>query len=85
MHRNLLFLSRLLIILNLMLLIQCHSSQAAASENRVALVIGNSAYQNAPTLANPRNDATEMGKVLNRIGFDVDVVVDAAKPQMDRL
>ena len=85
MHRISLFLPRLLIILNLMFLIQSHSSHATTLENRVALVIGNSAYQNAPPLANPRNDATEMGKVLKRIGFDVDVVVDAAKPQMDRL
>jgi hypothetical protein len=69
MLRNPLFLLKLLIILNLMLLIQNHPTQAAGSEKRVALVIGNSAYQNTPPLANPRNDATEMGKVLKRIGF----------------
>ena len=60
------------------------SAQSIDKEKRVALVIGNSAYQNTPPLANPRNDATEMGKVLKRIGFDVDVVVDATKPQMDQ-
>ncbi len=77
------FLLRLLLILDLMFLIS-HASHVAASEKRVALVIGNSAYQNTPPLANPRNDATEMGKVLKRIGFDVDVVVDATKSQMDQ-
>ena len=60
------------------------SAQSIDKEKRVALVIGNSAYQNTSPLANPRNDATEMGKVLKRIGFDVDVVVDATKPQMDQ-
>ena len=47
-------------------------------------LIGNSAYQNTPPLANPRNDATEIGKALKRIGFDVDLVVDATKPDMDQ-
>jgi len=79
-----LFLLRFLIILNLMFLIQSHSSQAAISEKRVALVIGNSAYKNTPPLANPRNDATEIGKVLKRVGFDVDVVLDATKTEMDQ-
>jgi hypothetical protein len=51
-----------------MFLIQCHPPQTAASENRVALVIRNSAYQKAPTLANHRNDATKIGKILKRIG-----------------
>ena len=32
----------------------------AQAEKRVALVIGNSAYQHTPNLANPRNDATDM-------------------------
>jgi uncharacterized caspase-like protein len=84
MRINPLFLLRFLIILNLVFMIQSHSSQAAASEKRVALVIGNSAYKNTPPLANPRNDATEIGKVLKRVGFDVDVVLDATKTEMDQ-
>ncbi len=67
-----------------MFLVQNYPSMAASPEKRIALVIGNSAYHNAPPLANPRNDATEMGKLLKQIGFDVDVVVDATKPQMDQ-
>jgi len=84
MQGNPLFLLRLLVILNLMFLIQSHQSMAASPEKRVALVIGNSAYLNTPPLANPRNDATEIGKVLKRLGFDVEVVVDAIKPDMDQ-
>ena len=84
MYRNPIYLLIVMVILNLMLLIQINLSQAATSEKRVALVIGNSAYQNTPSLANPRNDATEVGKVLKRIGFDVDVLVDTTKQEMDQ-
>ncbi len=39
------------------------------AERRVALVIGNSAYQNAPPLRNPVNDAKGFAAVLRAIGF----------------
>ncbi|HYJ91531.1 MAG TPA: caspase family protein [Pyrinomonadaceae bacterium] len=38
---------------------------------RVALVIGNADYIKARTLANPANDATDMAKTLNDLGFTV--------------
>ena len=38
---------------------------------RTALVIGNSAYDHVPTLANPRNDAADVGAALARLGFAV--------------
>ncbi len=41
------------------------------AERRVALVIGISAYQNAPTLANPVNDARAIGEALRRLNFEV--------------
>jgi hypothetical protein len=41
----------------------------AAAEKRVALVIGNSAYQNVTRLDNPRNDATLMAETLAGLGF----------------
>lgn len=44
---------------------------AAQAEKRVALVIGNSTYENASVLANPANDARAMADKLGRIGFDV--------------
>ena len=46
-------------------------SSSAMSAQRVALVIGNSNYANAPVLANPRNDASDIGAALERLGFDV--------------
>jgi Caspase domain len=44
---------------------------AAAAERRVALVIGNSAYKNAPTLANTTNDANAIAKLLKSANFEV--------------
>lgn len=43
----------------------------AKAENRVALVIGNSAYINAGPLPNPRNDAEDVTGALKRLGFEV--------------
>ena len=49
----------------------CLFSQPALAEKRVALVIGNSAYQNVARLSNPANDATAMTETLKGAGFDV--------------
>jgi hypothetical protein len=43
----------------------------AHADKRLALVIGNSAYKNAPALKNPANDASDMADSLQRLGFDV--------------
>jgi uncharacterized caspase-like protein len=43
----------------------------AFADKRVALVIGNSAYQNVPPLANPVNDAALMAQTLKDAGFNV--------------
>ena len=46
-------------------------SQPAFAGRRVALVIGNSAYQNAALLSNPVNDSATMEQTFRRAGFDV--------------
>ena len=46
-------------------------SEPALAEKRVALVLGNSAYQNVTPLANPANDAAKMAATLKNAGFDV--------------
>jgi tetratricopeptide (TPR) repeat protein len=49
-----------------------------AAEKRVALVIGNSAYQRVSALRNPANDAKALAAVLRRLGFtEVREVLDA--------
>ena len=49
----------------------CWCAQPAFAEKRVALVLGNSAYQNAPALANPVNDGSVIAAKLTEAGFDV--------------
>ena len=46
-------------------------SDPALAERRVALLVGNSAYQNATALANPSNDSQAMAGKLKAAGFDV--------------
>jgi uncharacterized caspase-like protein len=52
--------------------------ETKAKEKRVALVIGNSAYQHAAKLKNPLNDAQAMTAALTSIGFDVTEVINAS-------
>jgi len=54
-------------------------------EQRVALVIGNSNYQNAPQLQNPDNDAESMAKFLNSAGFEVVAATDLTQNDMLRV
>lgn len=56
----------------------------ARAEKRVALIIGNSAYQHVSALPNPRNDAKAMGAALAKLGFDVDVHTDLTKADTDK-
>ena len=57
---------------------------AAMAAKRVALVIGNGAYTNAPTLTNPKNDAEDMAAALKSLGFTVILGTDLDKRAMDR-
>ena len=61
------------------------SSDAVKQASRIALVIGNGHYPdaNAP-LTQPINDARALTRALRRDGFDVDVVEDASKDDMNR-
>ncbi len=62
----------------------CFWETAASAEKRVALVIGNGAYVNASTLANPKNDAGDMASALRALGFVVILGIDQDKSSMDR-
>lgn len=57
---------------------------AIASERRVALVIGNSGYSNAPVLPNTVNDARDMAASLRKVGFEVVDGVNLDKRGMDQ-
>src|SRR5215831_19219591 len=47
------------------------SADPAIADGRVALVVGNNAYQSLSTLANPGTDAGRLGKLLSENGFEV--------------
>jgi uncharacterized caspase-like protein len=65
-RRDLLSIHRFLLAAALLLL-----CQPAFAEKRVALIIGNSAYQNVPPLSNPVNDGSVMTRTFKDAGFDV--------------
>jgi hypothetical protein len=59
------------------------SASGSASKQRVALVIGNAAYQQTPHLANPSNGASNWpprssGSGSRAKGFDLDDPADAS-------
>lgn len=57
---------------------------AAFAEKRIALVIGNSAYEaNGWYLTNPTNDAKLLTTTLEQVGFEVHQVLDGDKEQME--
>ena len=59
-------------------------SEGAHAQKRVALVIGNSAYQHTSKLANPKNDAIDVGAALKKLKFQVIEGFDLDKAAFDR-
>ena len=53
------------------LLVLAFAGRPALADKRIALVIGNSAYQTAGTLANPVKDAAAITELLRKARFDV--------------
>jgi hypothetical protein len=62
--------------------IQAPAQALPAQEQRVALVIGNSKYENAVSLANPDNDAQSVAELLNSAGFEVIAATDLTQDDM---
>ena len=71
-------------VLTLFVLAASSVTIAFAAENRVALVIGNSAYRHAAVLDNPKNDASDMAAAAEKLGFQVIKGLDLDKSGMDR-
>ena len=62
------------------------ASRGEAQEGkRIALVIGNSAYQNITELTNPNNDATDIAAKLKTLKFEVLLATDADHAKMAAL
>lgn len=66
-------------------LLACAGLAAASAQvgGRFALVIGNADYGELGKLKNPANDATDVSAALKRIGFNVELLLNADLPQME--
>ena len=60
------------------------ATAAPAAENRIALVIGNSAYETVTALPNPANDAQAMADMLTPAGFEAISAPNLAQSEMAR-
>jgi TPR repeat protein len=60
------------------------ATQALAEGKRVALVIGNGAYQSVPALPNPRNDAALVATALRKQGFEVVTALDLTRAELEQ-
>ena len=65
-----------------LLLVQACAASAAFAENRLALVIGQSAYRAVPALPNAANDGKRMTELLGNAGFEVTAAPDLAQNDM---
>ena len=73
----------LLLLAGASLLLALTGSPALA-ERRIALVVGNSDYNDTSlSLANPKNDAEDMAAALRSLAFDVVMVTNASKRALD--
>jgi len=61
------------------------ANSGADSKQRIALVIGNGAYQNVVALRNPPNDARAIGRVLRQIGYEVFEATDLDHVEMGQM
>src|SRR5450631_1570138 len=61
------------------------SGNSALADKRVALVVGNSNYQNVAKLPNPSADASAIAQMFRNAGFDVvDLQLDAGNLEFKR-
>lgn len=61
------------------------AGDSQTSRRQVALIVGNSAYEHAGYLPNPRRDADAMASALSRLGFEVLKGLDQDKRNLERL
>ena len=73
---------RLSSILAVVLVLAPIATVPVHADGRIALVIGNGAYSIFGELPNPRNDALDVGRVFERLGFDVTTVLDGGRARM---
>ena len=70
-------MARIVLVVLVFATLFCMDRSPALAARRVALVVGNGAYEHVSTLPNPRNDAKEIAAKLKGLGFDVRLLNDA--------
>ncbi|MBX3575800.1 MAG: caspase family protein [Rhizobiaceae bacterium] len=60
------------------------AAEASAQSRRVALVLGNAAYESTAPLANPVNDAADLAAKLRAVGFEVIEGKNLGKRELER-
>ena len=73
-------LIRAFLVISIFVLV--HPSSSMAAEQRIALVIGNSAYSSGP-LKNPVNDSADIASMLEKLGFSVTLRQNAGLQEME--
>ncbi|MEL6233427.1 MAG: caspase family protein [Pseudomonadota bacterium] len=73
----------MLVLLRAVLALTLLVAPAQASE-RIALIIGNGAYEHVPALDNPGADAQLMARTLGALGFEVTLKIDGTQREMKR-
>ncbi len=58
-------------------------SPLSQQEVRLALIVGNSAYDYMNPLANPSNDAADMQRLLEQVGFEVILILDGSLEEIE--
>ncbi len=69
----------------LLLVFSAAWAASAKDDVRVAVIMGNGAYTHTAPLPNPPNDAREIALALQELGFQVHLLVDASKMDMQQL
>ena len=70
------------VVVVLLVLVSVAWAPVTLAQDRVALVVGNSAYAHTGRLTNPKNDATDVSSALRRIGFEVTMELDADRVEL---
>ncbi|NNK16547.1 MAG: peptidase C14, caspase catalytic subunit p20, partial [Sulfitobacter sp.] len=79
------WLTRSFLALTLALIVSLAASAQQVDERRVALIIGNSDYENVTPLDNPGNDATDLSVALEGLDFEVFLGLDVTDMEMTGL
>lgn len=78
-------LSRLAAMIGVAIVTMVLAHGTALADRRVALVVGNSAYQSVPKLPNPSGDANAVARMFRDAGFDaVEVLINVGNLEFKR-